>query len=249
MIFIILGTIGSGKTLFLTWLAHLYYYDNATIYANYKLKKIPYTNIKKIKDFLRITTQNNFFALDEFWLTADARRSGSLVNLISSRHITQSRKMGGGKTDVGITSQTMIQIDKRIRNISAVVYEPEIVERDENGKPTMLLVKYFLNTANERHKKTYEFYVPLVFEIGGMLIDIPESYDTFEIVDEMDSGRAEELEGLTNKYYDAPPESAIKLSSYIIMEELSQGKTVTPADAKNIANYIIILREQPDEEE
>lgn len=237
MIFTILGNIGSGKTLFLTFLAEIFKNDGYNIYANYHLKNFPYFNILKVNDFLKIKTRPNFFALDEGWMNMDSRRSGSLMNLLHSRSILQSRKL---EAHVGITSQTWMQLDKRIRSITAIVFQPEIVLRDDDNKPLAMKLNFF---KNEGKRKMCETFLPLAPPF--LEVDIPNSYETLEIVDELQSNDSEEMEKLTEKYLNdnrTSDLSATKLKSFIFMEELKSGNMVDNTKCMTVANYIIVLR-------
>jgi hypothetical protein len=242
MIFTILGGIGSGKTLLLTFLSHAFYNDGYNIYANYHLKRIKYINLMNVTDFLKIKTHPNFFALDEGWLNMDSRRSGSLMNLIHSKSILQSRKI---EAHVGITTQTWMQLDKRIRSVTALVFQPEIIIRDDNGKPLALKVTYF---KNEGKRRMNEIFIPLVPPMID--IDIPESYDTLEIVDELESNERQEMETLVKKYLNDPKTEGLKptkLKSYITMQELiKNGHMLESSKSGTIANYIDTLRSMED---
>ena len=61
----------------------------------------------------RTTLSNCVFLLDEAYLFADARRSGSKVNLIFNAFIFQSRKRG---VDMYLTTHNVTRLDKRIRD-------------------------------------------------------------------------------------------------------------------------------------
>lgn len=233
MIWVIVGNIGSGKTLLLTYFSYLFSLDGYTIYSNYQLDKIPYQNINNVKDFLKIDTPKNFFALDEFWLTADARRSSSFMNLVGSRHILQSRKI---KAHVCITTQTIIQLDKRIRSITEYVFEPKIVKWID-GKPFILQVKFHRLGDNNIINT---IYVPLILED----ICIPDSYNTFEIVDEFDTGKLNEIENLVENYYDHDFKTKTEFKSYIYVKELQKGKEWNDKMIDKVVDYIKILKNE-----
>lgn len=243
MIFSIVGNIGSGKTTFLTLWTYLYGMSGYTIYSNYNIQyktqfgvpvKVPFEvrNISAIRDFSDISTPKNFFALDELWLTADSRRSSSFISSLASTKLLQSRKK---KADAGITTQSLGQLDKRIRDITSIIYEPEIILRDpNNGKPLALKV-YFYTWEEPETKK---FCLPLIGYRGG--ISIPDSYDTYEIVESMDDGKKTIEDELVEKYADWPG-SRMQLRYVIAYEEREKG--IDKKAAERIANYIFALRE------
>jgi len=72
----IVGSLGIGKTLALTYLAWRNYRKGVKIYANYDLK-IPYTPVKTIKDVLNM--KEGFFAGDELWNWLDCTHPDTII--------------------------------------------------------------------------------------------------------------------------------------------------------------------------
>lgn len=233
MIALILGTIGSGKTLLLTLFTYLYYLDNSKLYTNYNIKGVNTISLDNIKQFNDIEKEKNFFGLDEMWLNMDARRSGSFTNMLITQHLLQSRKK---LADVMITSQTINQIDKRIRDIAHIIFFPEVSAKDSKGMPIELKV-----TMYPLHQKwnVKKFYTPLI--LGNVII--PEIYDTTEIIEVMEGGKSGYLEDLSVKYKDCPLKTKKAMKAFIRREEGSEGNNITDGDLDNVIEYIYIKRE------
>lgn len=140
----ILGELGSGKTLSLTYLALRNYYKGRNIYANYALKKIPFTLITQPEQILQM--HDGFAALDELWTWADSRASGSKKNKFITPILSKSRKRG---VHLGYTCQYFKSIDIRIRTVTDFVCMPKMNEKESicrlfiYSNPSMVLQRVF----------------------------------------------------------------------------------------------------------
>jgi len=114
----IVGELGSGKTLSLTFMAYRNYVKGKKIYANYHLgfPSTLVTDVEQINDM-----HEGFFAGDELWLWLDSRVSGSRKNRFISAILIKSRKRD---VQIAFTAQGLHQIDKRIRTILDFVAVP-----------------------------------------------------------------------------------------------------------------------------
>jgi len=139
----IVGELGVGKTLTLTYLAwRNWYTKKREICSNYTLYGIPFTPIKTVEDLERMIPAKTptleellkikevFFAGDELWRWIDARCA--LLDIsererkrVKNKFITDilaaSRK---AFVTIAYTTQTIGQIDKRIRQVTDFVAYP-----------------------------------------------------------------------------------------------------------------------------
>lgn len=74
----IVGELGSGKTLTLTYLAWKNFYKKGRdVYSNYNLYDIPHTKVQSLNDLEKM--RDGFFAGDELWLWLDCLEPSSMV--------------------------------------------------------------------------------------------------------------------------------------------------------------------------
>jgi len=120
VLFAIVGELGSGKTLALTYLAwNNWLKKQRKIYSNYNFYGFPFTPVKSVFNIDKM--REGFFAGDELWLWLDARCSKKEKNRIISSILLKSRKRG---ITIAYTTQTIGQIEKRIRDITDFVSYP-----------------------------------------------------------------------------------------------------------------------------
>ncbi len=118
----VVGELGAGKTLTMTYLIwRNYYYKKKKVFSNYTLYGIPFTLVNSINDFEKI--QDGVFGGDELWSWADSRLSQKSRNRFISTILLKSRKRG---LTIIYTTQSFDQIDKRIRKITDFVAYPII---------------------------------------------------------------------------------------------------------------------------
>lgn len=161
MLVLIIGRIGSGKTLFLIFLATKL---KRFIYANF-LINLPHFKPFILSKLKEIPKNVNVF-LDEGYILSEARRSSSAMNLIMSYVYNQSRKT---LRDIFLTSQLASAIDKRFRLQATLLIECEKI----NGhffytitNRTTGMSKIMTLSESEAQKlyplyDTYEVVVPL----------------------------------------------------------------------------------------
>ena len=165
----IMGKMGTGKTLTQTILSnYLHFKTKVPIFANYTLKKVPYTYINKLSDLWKVN--NGIICLDEIWLTMDSRLWKDNVAL--TRFINQTRKK---KITLFYTTQHIKQVELRVRNATDVLI---YCEKKENGHWLWFIdyqygqigKKFFLDNP----QKFYDFYD--TFEVlEPMKLDLPNS--------------------------------------------------------------------------
>jgi hypothetical protein len=238
----ILGGIGTGKTLLMRWLGQMHYSQGYELYANFCLKGVPYHKVGTYTDFLNISTPKNFIMLDEWWKNADSRRSMSSIGQLSTNWTMQSRKVGGKAegggqgTHVCMTGQNYEQFDLRIRGIGEVFYRPEIIAYDDNNVPLLLKVEIIMIKGNKSIKRTVP--IPLIYDFGDGEIDIPFAYDTYEDITEMESSSKD----LHRKYFEKYWDFTGKQSQLQLILEYDDG--LSGSEAKRIAGFIYAKRAQ-----
>lgn len=165
----ITGSMGSGKTLLMTIMAHKYYSDKrikASVYANYGLN-FPFKplHMKDIAD-AEFDFSNAVLALDELHLFMDSRQSGTKKNRIISYFITQSRK----RNIIFIyTTQQSHQIDKRLRSNTDYFINCENLT---GGRTSNVFIRYTINDM-KGHSQRYIFKADPFFHL----------YDTHQMID------------------------------------------------------------------
>lgn len=116
----VVGELGAGKTLTLTYLAlRQWLQKGRRIYANYTFYGVPYFRVDSVQDIDEMS--NGFAAMDEFWLWIDSRASVSLKNRLIGNILLKSRKRG---LTIAYTTQSFDQIDKRIRKVTDFIAYP-----------------------------------------------------------------------------------------------------------------------------
>jgi len=162
MLALVLGHMGSGKTLFLTILGAL---SKKRVIANYKLnypnKKVENMSVAQIANMEY--ESGVIILLDEAWLYIDARRSSSSLNTIFSYILFQSRKKG---LDFYLSAQIGNSLDIRFRKLA------DFIISCENKKYYFLYT--ILKTSTRQFKKIY-----LPFESAERFF---KYYDTNETI-------------------------------------------------------------------
>lgn len=160
----IVGELGAGKTLTMTYLLWKQWYVNgAKVYANYHLYKIPYMFVGSMKTFNSI--RDGVFGGDELWLNADSR-SHSLAKLFITNTLARSRKRD---LTIYYTVQLLDSIDKRIKKVTDFMAIPSL-----NREETWCTVVFLRGTSGKpaTYMKTMYFYTE----------PVKQMYDTKEEV-------------------------------------------------------------------
>jgi len=228
---VILGGLGSGKTTTLTWMGHIRFDEGCSLYCNYKLYDIEYYSLENIFDFKDITTEKNFIMLDELWLTSDSRRCNSLLNIQMSKRILQSRKT---HSDVCISSQDFFQLDPRIRNITRYLFEPEIIQHDENGKP--IFINLTIYDWQHKSNKKISIIIPMQMNFKHGYVDVPESFETDEILETMTNPTEKEYKNLIKKYISFDGKKSDLESVLQIKEGMGA------SESKTLSKYILVVK-------
>lgn len=153
MFIAITGMPGHGKTLSMTILGvNLSKLMNVPLFATYTLNDVQYTKVRTIEELLAM--QTGVVLLDEFWLNMDSRSFSQNVQL--SQWVMQARKKS---LLCFYTSQTMRQVDLRVRNITD--WWIHVEERREGIWLNFVLYQYgrlgsrFLLAAPHEYHKLY----------------------------------------------------------------------------------------------
>lgn len=158
----IIGNLGAGKTLALTYLAWRNFRKGIKIYSNYHLKGIKYKAVKSTKDVLSM--KDGFFAGDELWSWLDSRASMSKKNQIVGNFLLTSRKKG---VNFAFTAQSFGQVDIRIRKVCDFLALPQL-----NVDETICRLMIF-SYPSLQLIRVYKFRTAPIFDL----------YDTNEIID------------------------------------------------------------------
>lgn len=120
VLFSIVGELGSGKTLALTYLAWSNWFKKKKrIFSNYTLYGIPFTPVKTLPSLDKM--KEGFFAGDELWLWVDSRATKNEKNRLVSSILLKSRKRG---ITIAYTTQSIHQVEKRIRDVTDFIGYP-----------------------------------------------------------------------------------------------------------------------------
>jgi hypothetical protein len=243
MIFITLGGIGSGKTLFNTFFTFSRNDEGYDVYCNYTLYGIEYYPLNALTDFDEIEGEKTLVNMDEIWITGDSRQSQK--NIEFTRYMLQSRKFSKN-SDVICSAQAFSQIDVRVRNICHVLFEPEIIATDETtGKPLLLKVDFF---NYEKKKYMQPLYIPTVFEFEKTgVMDLCECYDTAEYVEKMNTNPITKYIPVIKYFLDELPEATNKDIVTMLMNPQKDSlwahdDKMVITRAKSIADYIKMIQ-------
>jgi hypothetical protein len=102
-----IGDVGSGKTLWTTWLAK---HESRSVYSNYKIKIPNYHPLKP--ETLNTIEEPALIIVDEAYRWLESRTSGRVINRYMSYKIFQSRKK---ERDYALTDQLEETVDVRYR--------------------------------------------------------------------------------------------------------------------------------------
>jgi len=164
-LFVIVGELGSGKTLTMTYLAWSNWLRRKRrVYSNYTLYGFPFTRIRTIRDLEEM--KEGVVVFDELWISLSSWSRNKTVELISSI-LLKSRKRG---LTLIFTSQTLGQINKRIREVLDFIAYPILGPNNEYCK-----VEVF---RGPRPSLATRLRAPIYFDTEPMYA----VYDTYEEV-------------------------------------------------------------------
>lgn len=104
------GTLGSGKTLFMSFLAALEMQRGRPVWANYALHGA--TRLNTWDELF--ATSDGLICLDELQVLVDSREFSKKENKVFSQWLLQTRKAG---LELWFTTQHIEQVDKRVRGV------------------------------------------------------------------------------------------------------------------------------------
>lgn len=190
MLVAIVGSLGKGKTLALTYLAwNNFFIKKRRVYANYTLYGIPFTPIKTLGGLMSLMPLKNedvmqkyevVFCGDELWRWVSSRTIGKGSK--ERKDIVDRILIGSRKAFVTIlyTTQNLKQVDPWVRNITDLYIYPILY----NG----ILNLYFL--SNPINNPTMEQLLRYSTDRPVKVIAEPffAMYNTYERVPELDEG-------------------------------------------------------------
>jgi hypothetical protein len=115
MLTLIIGTLGSGKTLFATIIA-CHTPSSTNIFANYELRLPNYTPLEP--ELLMQKDTHGLIIIDEAYVWLESRTSGNKANRYLSYILYQSRKKG---FNFILTAQNISSVDRRYREQADII--------------------------------------------------------------------------------------------------------------------------------
>lgn len=188
MLGVVTGHLGTGKTLFLTYLADWADQHDIPVWANYTLN-LDRQDAEQVDVYDLENMSEGLLLIDEAYAWMDSRVSTSKRNRYLSKLIFKSRKR---KLDVFVTAQLQSSVDMRMRHLRDIrVHASGPTENDT-------AFRYIMRGFG----KEMEFMLPMWR--AEMLFD---KYDTFEYPDDDVSEYSpeqlkEEVEQLVEKFKD-----------------------------------------------
>lgn len=168
----VFGGLGSGKTLFLVYLA--YKNPDIPVFANFRIN-LKNCELIEPKDLIGMEYEKALILLDEAYTWLESRVSSSKLNRYVSYILFQSRKRG---LDFIITAQLLSTIDIRFKDLCDIYFYAERVR--EGFRYTMLSkdlrMKTFILPYKFAEKKLFGIYntyeVVMPFDIEELKTDI-----------------------------------------------------------------------------
>jgi len=166
----IIGNMGSGKTLgavYLGWRQHNY--KEIKLYSNIHLYGLPYYYVDSIPDIDAI--HDGFFLADELWVWIGALTFGvgsKVKKKFAGDILMKSRKRG---LIIAYTSQTMDQIDPRIRRVTDFYATPVLLPN--NILCRLMLFRGSSRIKMENYLRTFRFNPFPLFEMFNTNEEIP----------------------------------------------------------------------------
>ncbi|PMP88404.1 MAG: hypothetical protein C0172_02690 [Caldisphaera sp.] len=193
MLVAIVGSLGKGKTLALTYLAwNNFFIKRRKIYSNYTLYGIPFTPIKTIGGLMSLMPLQNenvmekreiVFCGDELWRWVSSRTIGKGSR--ERKDLVDKILMGSRKAFVTIiyTTQNLKQVDPWVRNITDLYVYPILYNN--------ILNLYFL--SNPINNPTFEQLLRYSTDKPLKVLAEPffAMYNTYERVPMLDEGMDE----------------------------------------------------------
>jgi hypothetical protein len=196
----VVGELGIGKTLTLTYLLwNNWYYKNRNVCANYNIYGIPFTPVRTLEDLQKMipahtptleelkVMKETVFGGDELWKWIDSRTSvmdvkesvrKNIKNKVVTDILAASRK---AFVTVIYTAQTIRQIDKRIRDVTDFTVYPLI-----RGENYMCHARFFAGTSSQAYSmdKDIRFFCEpflSMFNTFERILPLEEGYTSEEI--------------------------------------------------------------------
>jgi len=170
MLIAILGPLGCGKTLGMTYLglkSYFAYKRRVKLYSNYHLYGVPFFFVRNPDDIEEM--HEGIFLGDELWLWLDSRASSSRKNKMIAKILAKSRKRG---IEIFYTTQDFSQIDKRIRKITDYFCVP-MLNKSESVCTLLIYNKYM------EMKRCLKFRTEKIFDC----------YDTTEEIGDLEDDK------------------------------------------------------------
>ena len=188
MLFSIVGELGAGKTLSLTFLTYKnWFFRRQKVYSNYHLYKIPYIYLEAVDQLTLM--RDGIVAVDELWRICDTLLSRSKMHKLTSDILGRSRKR---KLNYIFTAQLLETIAPRVRKVIDFVSYP-LMNRTET------ICKIVIFRGSRAREGTYMKTVYFKTDV------VKQMYDTDEEID-MEEKSSEPPKIIFQESKDAEPE-------------------------------------------
>lgn len=161
----IIGQLGQGKTLFLTYLALLHLKQGEKVFSNYSIKGVTTKRIDQLLDLQNIYT--GFVALDDIVPWLDCRQS--MKSTIATWCFNKTRKRG---LKIFYTCQVLGSVDYRLSALTNFFYFSQQIRF-----PTFTILK--VNPAGSSLKRYTYTYSKNVYESYNTLEEV-EAYISYK---------------------------------------------------------------------
>lgn len=248
----ITGVKGSGKTLFMSWLAcHAMVFHQMPCFSNYriafdlKIKGKKYHFESQELDLfgvydIRSGIKRAFVAFDEIQFFADARASISTKNRLITYFQNQSRKR---QITICYTTQFFEWIDKRLQQATDVLIKCQDASRTSGGRESHMrrgevfdITAYDLSgqwtgaTVSQTHAPAarYSFFGKPMWSV----------YDTSFMVDAIEAGRNVRLDTAPIVIGDHVDERQKSEEMVLVMAQVLRSEGVTEISTKDFYDYL-----------
>lgn len=221
MIYGFTGNLGAGKTLSMTFIALMFYKNSSDSYkllSNYSIEGNTMT-VKSVRQLNRMASEmKGVMALDEVWAWADSRDSQN--NETFNEFVLNSRKRGW---DVLYTTQSISQIDKRLRENTDMLMLPE---HYTTAHGDLCKINVFENNP-VKHVNTIKFRPESIYDL----------YDTDEEVSV--KNKSQEYDRLKEKYREYAEKHNLDTKKSLKSKIYFDNHDISKSDADMLASLII----------
>lgn len=157
-LFSIVGDLGAGKTLTLTFLTWKnWFFRREKLYSNYHLYTLPYYYVTSPQQFSEF--HDGWFSGDEIWLYLDSRFSRSKKNTAIANILSKSRKRD---LTYAMTCQVSSSLESRVRRVLDFTFLPQLSMEEDFCKVLAFKGGF---PKPEGYIRVFYYKTPLVFNM------------------------------------------------------------------------------------